>query len=95
MSFRRDTLQAPGPIIDCITDGYKLPVLSAPPQFSRLKQHQSAQNNAEFVETLLAELLSNRCAHRVVDDHINVSGSWTSLQADDKEPICLVKPLPR
>ena len=64
VSFWRETLQAPGPIIDCITNGYKLPVLAAPPQFAK-PNHQSALENAELVETLLAELLTNRCVRKM------------------------------
>ena len=66
VSFWRETLHAPGPIIDCITNGYKLPLLSAPPQYAR-PNHQSALDNAEFVETSLAELLSNRCVRNMAD----------------------------
>lgn len=66
MAFWKETLQAPGPIIDCITEGYKLPLLSAPPHYSK-PNHQSALDNAEFVETSLTDLLANRCVIKVTE----------------------------
>ena len=84
VSFWRETLQAPGPIIDCITEGYKLPLLSAPPQFSR-PNHQSALDNAEFIEASLAELLANRCVRTVADaPHICSPLSVVSNRAGKK-----------
>ena len=66
VSFWRETLQAPEPIIDCMTDGYKLPLLLAPPRFSK-PNHQSALDNVDFIQSSLAELLSNRCVRMVTE----------------------------
>ena len=66
VSFWRDTLQAPEPIIDSISNGYKLPLLSGPPQYIKPNQ-KSALDNAEFVETSLVDLLSNRCVLKVAE----------------------------
>ena len=70
VSFWREILQAPQPIVDSITDRYKLPLLTTPPQFSR-PNHNSSLDNAYIVEAALAELLANRCV-RVVADPLSV-----------------------
>ena len=48
VKFWREVLQAPSPIIECIIDGYKLPLLSLLLQFVSLNQ-KSALENADFV----------------------------------------------
>ena len=59
-------------------------MLSAPPQFSR-PNHQSALDNAEFVEASLAELLANRCARTVAGEpHICSPLSVVSNRAGKK-----------
>ena len=66
LSFWEHVLKAPGPIIECIKDGYKLPLLSIPAPFSGSNQ-KSALESAEFVTSTLSELLVNRCIHKVSD----------------------------
>ena len=64
IQFWREILQAPPPIIDCIAEGYKLPLLSFPPQFAR-PNHKSALENADFVTNSLEELTTNRCIQQI------------------------------
>ena len=64
LSFWKDELQAPVPIIDCISEGYKLPLLSPPPSYSS-KNQSSAHQNADFVSSAITELLQNRCVQRI------------------------------
>ena len=66
VSFWRDTLQAPQPVVDCITEGCKLLLLSMPPQFSR-PNHKSALDNAQFMGAAVVELLANCCVRTVED----------------------------
>ena len=64
LAFWQDVLEAPGPIVECIRSGYKLPLLTLPPPFSK-PNHRSALINADFVEGSIKELLENRCIHKV------------------------------
>ena len=57
-------MQAPVPIIDCIAEGYKLPLLSPPPTYAG-KNQSSAQQNADFVSSPITELLQNHCVQRI------------------------------
>ena len=66
LSFWEHVLKAPSPIIECIRDGYKLPLLSTPAPFSGSNQ-SSALESAEFVTSALSELLVNRCIRKVND----------------------------
>ena len=64
LSFRKEVLQAPVPIIECISEGYKLPLLSPPPTYSG-KNQSSAHHNADFVSLAIVELLQNRCVQKI------------------------------
>ena len=66
LSFWEHVLKAPGPTIECIKDGYKLPLLAIPAPFSGPNQ-KSALESAEFVTSALSELLVNWCIHKVSD----------------------------
>lgn len=57
-------LEAPPPVIKCIKEGYKLPLLSLPEQHMK-PNHRSAQQNEEFVTEAVSDLLINRCIREV------------------------------
>ena len=60
LNYWENVLKATSPVIDCIRDGYKLPLLSIPAPFSGSNQ-KSALDSAEFVTSAIKELLANRC----------------------------------
>ena len=64
VSFWKDVLQAPPPILDCINHGYRLPIKFTPPPYSR-DNHASAILQQQFVDNAVADLLKNRCAVQV------------------------------
>ena len=64
LCFWKEVLHAPDPIIDCISEGYKLPLLSSPPTFFS-KNQSSACQNADFVSSAITELLQNRCVQKI------------------------------
>ena len=53
-------------IIDCIKEGYKLPLLSLPEPFKR-HNHKSALQDKEFVTQAISDLIHNRCVAKVED----------------------------
>ena len=55
LSFWKDILKAPMPILDCLSEGYKLPLLSPTPPFTA-KNRKSALENAEFVSSAINEI---------------------------------------
>ena len=61
LSFWKEVLQAPVPIIEHISEGYKQPLLSPPPTYSG----SSAHHNADFVSSAIVELLQNRCVRKI------------------------------
>ena len=62
--FWKDVLHAPPPILDCIENGYRLPLKFIPPSWSQ-HNHQSAKLHREFVNEAVESLLSNRCIIKV------------------------------
>ena len=66
LSFWRDILDAPPPVVDCIENGYHLPLKFLPPPFSQ-NNHKSAIDNSIFVNEAVNELVVNRCACAVSD----------------------------
>ena len=62
--FWKEVLQAPVPIIETVSEGYKLPLLSLPPTYERRNQ-SSAHQHADFVSSAITELLQNRCIQKV------------------------------
>ena len=64
LNFWRDVSEAPVPIVECIESGYKFPLLTLPPPFSKLT-HSSALSNASFVEGSIKELLEKRWIRKV------------------------------
>ena len=64
ISFWKDVLQAPPPILDCINCGYHLPLKFMPPPYSS-DNHTSAFLQQQFVDDAVADLLKNRCAEQV------------------------------
>ena len=54
------------PVLDWISEGYKLPLLSIPlPQYQ--PNQKSALTEQEFVSTAIHELFLNRCAHKMCE----------------------------
>ena len=62
INFWEEVLKAPQAIIEWISEGYKLPLLSIPPEYARRNQ-RSALLNVDFVSSAIANLLSNHCTH--------------------------------
>jgi len=63
IKFWEDVLKAPLAILECISEGYKLPLLSIPPQYARRNQ-RSALLNESFVSSAITDLLANCCIQR-------------------------------
>ena len=57
-------LHAPPPILDCIENGYRLPLKFIPPPYLQ-GNHKSTISYRPFVDEAIQSLLSNRCAVRV------------------------------
>ena len=64
INFWEQVLEAPPQIIECIREGYKLPLLSLPEPFTR-SNHKSALQNKEFVNQAISDLTNNRCVVRI------------------------------
>ena len=64
INFWEQVLEAPPQIIECIREGYKLPLLSLPEPFTR-SNHKSALQNKEFVNQAISDLINNRCVVRI------------------------------
>ena len=62
--FWANHLQATKPILDIVQHGYYLPFLRPPDSYSS-PNHKSALLNAEFIDTAIADLLSNNCVKLV------------------------------
>ena len=64
LAFWRDVLQAPPPILDCIENGYRLPLKFIPPTHCQ-PNHKSTVIHRSFVEETVENLVNNRCVLRV------------------------------
>ena len=64
IAFWQHTLRPPPWILDCITDGYKLPLKSILGPFIR-KNQDSVLKNVDLVAEAIKELEANRCVERV------------------------------
>ena len=64
LSYWREELQAPPPILDIIEHGYVLPLKSEPTPFAR-KNQASADTNGAFVGQSVSELLASGCIQEV------------------------------
>ena len=64
LSFWKDVLHAPPPVLDCIEHGYRLPLKFLPPPYSQ-SNHKSAISHRVFVEDAVLNLLNNRCVAQV------------------------------
>ena len=64
VDFWREVVKAPGFIIDCIQNGYKLPLFSESPP-NRLSNSASALKYKDFVSQAVAELLRNGCVKKL------------------------------
>ena len=57
-------IQAPGFVTSVIDQGFKIPFTTDPPAFGA-KNNQSSLQHREFVDTAIAELLSNNCVREI------------------------------
>ena len=64
VGFWQHTLRPLPWIIDCITDGYKLPLKTVPGPFIR-KNQNSVLKNVDFAAEAIKELDANWCVERV------------------------------
>ena len=62
--YGKEVLHAPPPVLDCIENGYWLPLKFIPPAYFQ-ENHKSAMSHRSFVDEAIKGLLSNRCAMRV------------------------------
>ena len=60
----QDVLKAPTPVLDWISKGYVLPLITEPPAYRQANQ-QSALEYKEFVTEAITDLLNNGCVQRV------------------------------
>jgi len=60
IKFWEQVLEARPQIIDCIKEGYKLPLLALPEPYRR-PNHKSALQNKEFVNQAISDLINTRC----------------------------------
>ena len=59
IEFWEEELKATAPVLECIREGYKLPMLSLLGVYYK-GNHKSALDNDEFVSTAIEELVQNR-----------------------------------
>ena len=64
LTFWKDVLQAPPPIVDCIENGYRLPLKFLPPPYSQ-GNHKSAELHHQFVDEAIQNLVQNHCVIKV------------------------------
>ena len=64
IGFWVEVLQTPSPVIDWIQEGYKMPLVRVPTQFSQAN-HKSALEHSEFVTEAINELLKYHCIREV------------------------------
>jgi len=67
--FWRETLHTPPPILECIENGYRLPLKFVPTPYSR-KNHKSAELHSEFVDEAIQSLIENCCVLRVQENPV-------------------------
>ena len=87
LEFWSDTLKATQPVLDWISEGYKLPLLSVPPPQYQPNQ-KSTLTEHEFVSAAIQELLSNRCVHKVSERLHICSPLSVVTNAEGKKSIC-------
>ena len=64
IAFWQDVLQAPPPILDCIENGYRLPLKFIPPSHCQ-PNHKSTVVHQSFVEDAVENLVKNWYVLRV------------------------------
>ena len=64
LAFWKDVLQAPPPVVDCIENGYRLPLKFLPPPHSQ-SNHKSAELHHEFVDEAIQKLVQDCCVIKV------------------------------
>ena len=64
IKFWKEVIKAPAYIIDCIQNGYKLPLFTEPPPH-RQSNSASALKHKEFVTEAVSELFQNGCVKKV------------------------------
>ena len=64
LPFWKDVLQAPLPVVECIEQGYRLPLKHLPPPYVH-QNHCSTRTHRDFVEGAVRDLLANCCILKV------------------------------
>ena len=62
--FWQEVLQAPTPVLECIENGYRLPLKFLPPPHHQ-HNNKSTGTHQQFVDEAVQSLLMNRCIRRV------------------------------
>ena len=65
ISFWRNVLKAPTPVLNWIEDGYKLPLITEPPAHMQANQ-PAAIEHQQFINEAVVDLLHNGCVQKVV-----------------------------
>ena len=69
LAFWREVLHAPPPVLDCIENGYRLPLKFIPP--SRYQpNHKSTMVHQSFVADAVEKLVKNRCTLKVSEMYV-------------------------
>jgi len=87
IEFWHGVLKAPPPIIDCIVNGYHLPLKFVPPPYSQ-QNHKSAKFHSAFVNDAVKKLIANRCVMKVEDKPEMCSP--LSVVSNSQGKLCLV-----
>ena len=66
ITFWEQVLEAPPQVIDCIREGYKLPLLSLPEPYAK-PNHKSALLEKEFANEAILDLVRNCYVVKVVE----------------------------
>ena len=64
ITFWREVLQAPPPVLECIELGYRLPLKFIPPAHCQ-QNHKSTELHSVFVDEAVQSLIVNRCVMKV------------------------------
>ena len=62
--FWQEVLQAPTPVLECIENGYRLPLKFLPPSHHQCN-NKSTETHRQFVDEAAQSLIMNRCIKRV------------------------------
>jgi len=75
LPFWKEVLGAPPNILECIENGYRLPLKFIPPSYSQ-KNHNSAGVHQDFVDEAVHNLIANCCAVEIDNNPTYVVPCW-------------------